>query len=119
MMMEVSISGRHMDITPQIREAVHTKIGQLNRYFNELDRAEVHFDEERNPSIKDSEVCECEVILSGHGHRIHCKVHASDPLTAIDMAEAKLTRQIRKLRTKLLNRYQGRGETIRGSKSVE
>ena len=115
-MMEVSISSRHIDITPQLREAVHTKIGQLNRYFNELDRAEVHFDEERNPSIKDSEVCE--VTLSGHGHRIHCKVHASDPLTAIDLAEAKLTRQIRKLRTKLLNRYQGRGETIRG-KNVE
>ena len=110
--MEVSISSRHLDISPQLQEAVHTKIGQLDRYFNELDRAEVHFDEERNPSIIDKETCE--VTLSGNGHHIRCKVHAPDPLTAVDLAEATLTRQIRKLRTKLMNRYHGRGETIRG-----
>ena len=111
--MEVFISSRHLEITPKLEKAVQTKIGKLDRYLNELDRAEVHFDEEQNTSIIEREMCE--VTLSGHGHRIRCKVHAADPLTAVDRAEAVLTRQIRKLQTKLINRYQGRGETIRGT----
>ncbi|MYH00163.1 MAG: ribosome-associated translation inhibitor RaiA [Acidimicrobiaceae bacterium] len=109
--MEISISSRHKDITPGLEEAVRTKIGQLDRYLDDLDSAEVHFDEARNPRIVDRETCE--VTLTGHGHRLRCKVHAPDAFTAVDLAEAKLERQIRKLRTKLQNRHRGRGDTIR------
>ena len=40
-------------------------------------------------------------------------MNAPDAFTAVDLAEAKLERQIRKLRTKLQNRHRGRGDTIR------
>ncbi len=109
--MEISISSRHKDITPGLEEAVRTKIGQLDRYLDDLDTAEVHFDEARNPRIVDRETCE--VTLTGHGHHLRCKVNAPDAFTAVDLAEAKLERQIRKLRTKLQNRHRGRGDTIR------
>ena len=109
--MEISISSRHTDITPGLEQAVRTKIGQLDRYLDDLDTAEVHFDEARNPRIVDRETCE--VTLTGHGHHLRCKVNAPDALTAVDLAEAKLERQIRKLRTKLQNRHRGRGDTIR------
>ena len=109
--MEISISRRHKDITPGLEEAVRAKIGQLDRYLDHLDTAEVHFDEARNPRIVDRETCE--VTLTGHGHHLRCKVNAPDALTAVDLAEAKLERQIRKLRTKLQNRHRGRGDTIR------
>lgn len=109
--MEISISSRHTAITPGLEEAVRTKIGQLDRYLDDLDTAEVHFDEARNPRIVDRETCE--VTLTGHGHRLRCKVNAPDALTAVDLAEAKLERQIRKLRTRLQNRHRGRGDTIR------
>ena len=109
--MEISISSRHIAITPGLDEAVRTKIGQLDRYLEDLDTAEVHFDEARNPRIVDRETCE--VTLTGHGHHLRCKVNAPDAFTAVDIAEAKLERQIRKLRTKLRNRHRGRGDTIR------
>ena len=109
--MEVHISSRHMSITPRLEHAVRTKIGQLDRFLGELDTAEVHFDESRNPRIADRETCE--VTLSGHGHYIRCKVSAPNAITAVDLAEAKLERQIRKLRTKLQLRHHGRGDTIR------
>ncbi len=109
--MEISISSRHTDITPGLEQAVRTKIGQLDRYLDDLDTAEVHFDEARNPRIVDRETCE--VTLTGHGHHLRCKVNAPDAFTAVDLAEAKLERQIRKLRTKLQNRHRGRGDTIR------
>ena len=109
--MEISISSRHTAITPGLEEVVRAKIGQLDRYLDDLDTAEVHFDEARNPRIVDRETCE--VTLIGHGHRVRCKVNAPDAFTAVDLAEAKLERQIRKLRTKLQNRHRGRGDTIR------
>ena len=109
--MEISISSRHIAVTPGLEEAVRTKIGQLDRYLDDLDTAEVHFDEARNPRIVDRETCE--VTLTGHGHRLRCKVNAPDAFTAVDLAEAKLERQIRKLRTKLQNRHRGHRDTIR------
>jgi len=108
---EISISSRHTALTPGLEEAVRTKIGQLDRYLDDLDTAEVHFDEARNPRIVDRETCE--VTLAGHGHQLRCKVVAPDAFTAVDLAEAKLERQIRKLRTKLQKRHHGRGATIR------
>ena len=109
--MDVSISSRHLTVTPKLEEAIRTKIGHLDRFLPELDTATVHLDEARNPRITNREVCE--VTLSGHGHRLRCKVQAPDPLTAVDRAGAKLERQIRKLRTKLQKRHHGRGDTIR------
>ena len=109
--MEISISSRNTAVTPGLEEAVRSKIGSLDRYLDDLDTAEVHFDEARNPRIADRETCE--VTLTGHGHLLRCKVNAPDAFTAVDLAEAKLERQIRKLRTKLQNRHQGRGDTIR------
>ena len=115
--MEISISSRHKDVTPGLEEVVRTKIGQLDRYLDDLDTAEVHFDEARNPRIVDRETCE--VTLTGHGHHLRCKVNAPDAFTAVDLAEAKLERQIRKLRTRLQNRHRGRGDTIRTSTAPE
>ncbi len=115
--MEISISSRHTAITPGLEAAVRNKIGQLDRYMDDLDTAEVHFDEARNPRIVDRETCE--VTLTGHGHHLRCKVNAPDAFTAVDLAEAKLERQIRKLRTKLHNRHHGRGATIRTGRAAE
>ncbi len=110
--MDVSISSRHLEITPQLEKLVKSKIGRLDRHLRELDTATVHFAEARNPRIAEREICE--VTLSGHGHHLRAKVSARDPAAAVDLAEDKLERQIRKLRTKLQKRRHGRGETIRG-----
>ena len=97
--MDVSISARHVNITPRLEEVIQEKIGQLDRYLEGLDRADVHLEEARNPRIQDKQICE--VVVEGHGHHLRSKVHAPDPYTAVDLAAAKLERQIRKLRTKL------------------
>ena len=115
--MDVSISARHVNITPRLEEVVQEKIGTLDRFLDGLETADVHFDEARNPRITDKETCE--VVVEGHGHHLRCKVSAPDPFTAVDMATAKLERQIRKLRTKLDRRHHGRGESIRNGGAVD
>lgn len=114
--MDVSISARHVSITPRLEEVIQEKIGELDRYLESLDTAGVHFDEAQNPRIADKLFCE--VHLKGNGHHLRCKVHAPDPFTAIDLAEAKLERQIRKLRTKIQRRLHGTGDSLRAASNT-
>ncbi|MEX2293790.1 MAG: ribosome-associated translation inhibitor RaiA [Acidimicrobiales bacterium] len=104
--MDITVSARHMDISPALRAAAEDKIGRLSRFQDDLHRGEVHFSEERNPRISDKEVCE--VSLEGGGHHLRCKVAAADPFAAIDLAVAKLEQQLHKLKTKtVLRTHQG------------
>jgi len=99
---EITVSARQVDVTSALRDAVEEKIGRLSRYVEGMDRAEVHFSEERNPRIAESQVCE--VTLEGHGHVVRCRAAAIDPFAAVDIAEEKLERQLRKLKTRVLQR---------------
>jgi putative sigma-54 modulation protein len=104
--MEITVSARHTDVSAALREAVEEKIGRLTRFLEGMDRAEVHFTEERNPRIAAKEVCE--VTLEGHGHHVRCKVAAADGFAAIDAAVDKLEHQLHKLKTKVVGRHGGR-----------
>jgi putative sigma-54 modulation protein len=104
--MEVSVSGRRTTVSEKLRNQTVEKIGRLDRYLSGMDRAEVHFWEEKNARSDAREYCE--VTMEGHGHHVRCKVHATDGYTAIDLAVDKLERQLRKLKTKIERRRQGR-----------
>jgi putative sigma-54 modulation protein len=104
--MEVTVSGRHTTISESLRQTAVEKIGRLDRYLSGMDRAEVHFWEEKNPRIGDKEICE--VTMEGHGHHVRCKVAAPDSFTAVDLAVDKLERQLRKLKTKVKTREHAR-----------
>lgn len=103
--MEITVSARHTEVSSALRAAVEEKIGRLSRFLEGMDRADVHFTEERNPRIADKEICE--VTLEGHGHHVRCKVAAPDGFAAIDAAVNKLEHQLHKLKTKLLSRQHG------------
>jgi putative sigma-54 modulation protein len=102
---EITVSSRHTEVSESLRATTEEKISRLVRYLDGMERAEVHFYEERNPRIADKEVCE--VTLEGHGHHVRCKVAAPDGYVAVDRAVEKLEHQLHKLKTKLKNRQNG------------
>ena len=104
--MQIAISSRKTVVTPRLEEVVHEKVGRLERYLDGMDRAEVHFSEEKNPRLADRKEF-CEVTMHGHGHHVRAKVTAPDPFTAIDLAVDKLEHQLTKLKTKLVQRHHG------------
>ena len=108
MPLEITVSARHTDISPALRAAAEEKIGRLSRFLDGMDRAEVHFSEERNPRIAAKEVCE--VSLEGHGHHVRCKVAAADGFAAVDLAVEKLEHQLSRLKSKLVPRKARRSE---------
>lgn len=97
--MEITVSARHTEVSSALRAAVEEKIGRLSRFLEDMDRADVHFTQERNRRIADREICE--VTLEGHGHHVRCKVAAPDGFAAIDAAVNKLEHQLHKLKTKV------------------
>lgn len=100
--MDVTVSSRNIELTEALRDTTTEKIGRLGRFLDGMDRAEVHFFEERNPRIADKDVCE--VTMDGHGHHVRAKVAAADPFAAVDAAVNKLEHQLHKLKTKLVSR---------------
>lgn len=105
--MHVNISSRKTVVSPKLQDLTRSKISRLDRFVPGLERADVHFFEERNPRISDKEVCE--VSLEGDGHHVRTKVTAPDAYTAIDLAASKLEHQLHKLKTKL-HRHESNGE---------
>ncbi len=107
--MDIVVSSRHVEVSPSLRAAAIDKIGRLERYLEDMDRAEVHFSAEHNPRIEHREICE--VTISGPGHVVRAKVAAADQFAAIDAAVAKLEHQLHKLKTRLVARQQGKIHT--------
>ena len=103
--MEITVSARHLDISPALKAAAESKFGRLSRFLGGIDRAEVHFVEERNPRIAAREVCE--VTVEGAGHHVRAKAAAADTFSAIDLAVDKLEHQLVTLKSKEVTRNHG------------
>jgi ribosomal subunit interface protein len=100
---EVTVSSRHLDITPALKAAAEAKLGRLLRFRGDLERAQVHLVEERNPRIAAREVCEVTVVCSA-GHRMRAKAAAADAGAAIDLVVEKLAHQLQTAKTKVARR---------------
>ncbi|HEX9258204.1 MAG TPA: ribosome-associated translation inhibitor RaiA [Acidimicrobiales bacterium] len=111
--MDVTVSSRQVEVSPKLKSTAIEKVGRLERYLDEMERAEVHFSEERNPRIENKEVCE--VTLHGSGHIVRAKVAAADQFAAIDLAVSKLEHQLHKLKTRIVDRHNGK---VKGPKAA-
>ena len=100
--MDVTISSSGMQVSQRLGEATRTKVGKLNRYLSGIDHATVRFSEEKNPRIPDPDICE--VTLEGHGYHIRSRVNGPTPFAALDRAIAKLERQLRRTKTRRVDR---------------
>ena len=92
-----------MAISDSLREYATEKIGGSTKVMdiNPLD-VEVMLYREKNPA-NPRPAC-CEVTLRTKGHIIRAEEHEDDLHTAIDVAAAKVERQLRKFKTRVIDR---------------
>ena len=91
--MNLQLTGRHVDITPAIRDYVVSKLERINRHFeNVIDVNVIMTVEKLDRKI------EANVHLSGKD--IHVQCHDADMYAAIDGLVDKLDRQIIKHKEK-------------------
>lgn len=94
--MNLSITGRHFEITPAIREYVLNKMSRISRHFDNVIDTQVMLSVER---LKHS----AEVTMRLRGKDIHCEATDSNLYAAIDLLADKVDRQVIKYKTKIQN----------------
>ena len=105
--MDITVSGRKTTVTDALRARVEEKVGEALKVFDiEPMTADVVLRYEKNPSIPEPAIVE--VTVRARGSVIRVAEHGADMYAAIDLAADKVTRQLRKFKTKVVdNRQQG------------
>jgi ribosomal subunit interface protein len=98
----ITVKGKNLDVPPHVRDEAIAKLSRVQRLFDRFIDMEVVLSEESNPRIQDR--VRCEVVLHAKGKYLRAEGAGPDHTTAIDRAEAKLARQVRKLKTKLVDK---------------
>lgn len=111
--MSINVSGIQMSVSEPLRNYAEEKIGNSLKVMD-IDpiSCEVVLSVKRNPAI--ATPCRCEVTLRVKGHVIHVEEDEMDMYAAIDVAAAKVLRQLRKYKTRVIDRRKRAGAREEG-----
>ena len=100
--MRITISGKNIDVTQGLKEAVYEKLDKLDKYFTPDTEAIVTLSVERNRQ-------KIEVTIPIKGSVIRAEEVSDDMYVSIDLVQEIIERQMRKHKTRLANRYRSGG----------
>ena len=104
--MDIKVSGRKTTVTDALRAHVDEKIGEAIKVFDiEPMTVDVVLRYEKNPSNPNPAIVE--VTVRARGSVIRVAEHGADMYAAIDLSADKVTRQLRKFKTKVVDNRQG------------
>lgn len=113
--MQVSITGRHVELTDPIKDYVHEKLGHLKHSFDHVVDVHVVLSVEK---IRQR----CEVTIQASGLTIHASHETDDMYASIDGVMDKLSRQLKRYRAKMRkhqsNHNQRKGREIKVSHRI-
>ncbi len=110
--MDIKITGRKMTISDALRDYVNQKVSSAMKSFDISPmNAVVVLHVEKNPSNPNPAVAEITIVAKKH--IIRTEEAGEDMYAAIDIAAAKVARQLRKYKTKVVDRK------LRGAKLSE
>ncbi len=95
--MQISITGRHMELTDALRDHAQSRLEKLNSEFPRLQTAHVVLDVEKHRQL-------AELIVHAPNHVVvDAKDETSDMYASIDSAVDKATKQLRRIRDKMVD----------------
>lgn len=94
--MNLSICGRHLDVTPAIREYVVTKLARVLRHFDHVIDTQIILSVE---PLRHT----AEITMRLSGKDIHCEAQDENLYAAIDLLADKVDRQVIKYKDKVQN----------------
>ena len=95
--MRITITGRNIELTPGIKDAVEDKLSKLEKYFKPDTDVNVTLSVEKDRQ-------KVEVTIPTKGHTIRAEEVSNDMYVSIDLAEEALERQLLKYRTKIISK---------------
>lgn len=100
--MKIDIVGRNVEVTPGLKAAVEEKIGKLEKYFNADTEAHVTLSVEKDRQ-------KIEVTIPVKGNIIRSEQVSNDMYVSIDLVEEIIERQLKKYKTKIVDKQQAAG----------
>ena len=97
--MRYTISGKNINITEGLKEAVEHKLGKLERYFSPDTEVQVTLSVEKDRQ-------NIEVTIPIKGTIIRAEQNSSDMYVSIDLVQEIIERQIKKYKTKIVDKKQ-------------
>ena len=97
--MRFTITGRNIEVTQGLREAVEDKLGKLDRFFAPATEAVVRLSVQKD-------IQKIEVTIPVKGHIIRAEESSSDMYVSIDLVEEIQERQLKKYKNKLIDKKQ-------------
>ena len=97
--MNITISGKNIDVTPSLREAIEEKLGKLDRYFTPETDVHVTLSVEKERQ-------KIEVTIPVKGKIIRSEQVSNDMYVSIDLVEEVIERQLRKYKKKIVDKKQ-------------
>lgn len=111
-MVDIKISGRKVSVTDAMRDHVNEKVGESLKVFDiKPMTCDVVLRVDKNPSNPDRKMCEVTVFVRDNVVRVEAS--SADMYAAIDEAADKVARQLRKYKTRVIDRKQRSQQTIR------
>ncbi len=95
--MRYTISGRNVEVTSELRSAIEGKLNKLGKYFQPDTEANVTLSVQREQQ-------KIEVTIPIKGRIIRAEESSTDMYVSIDLVEEVLERQIKKYKSKLVEK---------------
>ncbi len=100
--MNVTISGKNIEVTPGLKAAVLEKLGKLEKYFTPDTSIQVTLSVEKERQ-------KIEVTIPVKGSIIRSEQVSNDMYVSIDLVEEVIERQLRKYKNKIIDKQQAVG----------
>jgi putative sigma-54 modulation protein len=107
----IEVRGRNVEVTDELRDAIAKRFARTGRQVSQLATLDVELYEERNPSIRDSQVVEA--TLRVKGKTLRAKEASPEMLHSIHEAAEDIRRQVKKHREKRRSRWAARRSKAR------
>ena len=95
--MNFIISGKNIEVTPGLKEAIEQKLGKLERYFTPETEINVTLSVEKGRQ-------KIEVTIPVKGNIIRSEQTSNDMYVSIDLVEEIIERQLRKYKNKIADK---------------
>ena len=103
--MRITITGRNIELTEGLKQAVEDKLSKLEKYFAPDTDVFVTLSVEKERQ-------EIEVTIPIKGHVIRSEQVSNDMYVSIDLVEEVIERQLKKYRTKLISKKMNATESF-------
>ena len=99
--MNFIISGKNIEVTPGLKDAIEQKLGKLERYFTPETEINVTLSVEKGRQ-------KIEVTIPVKGNIIRSEQTSDNMYVSIDLVEEIIVRQLRKYKTRIANQQNSR-----------